>query len=156
MPSVMMVRWPDDRDAGLGLAADGVGVLYLVTDADDPPRPTSCLEDWIRLPGDERDIRARIETLELRSARHRQPPRVEQGLLYYRGTALPLAPDEAALAQVLAARFDQLVADAELAQLSSEGALATRVQIARLRTKVRQLDLSIQRIRSRGYRFQRV
>jgi DNA-binding response OmpR family regulator len=153
----MMVRWPDDRDAGLGLADEGVGVLYLVSDSDDPPRPVNCLEDWIRLPGDERDIRARLETLELRSAHHRRPPHVDrEGFFHYRGAVLALAPDEAELAGLLAARFDQLVPDADLVEMSAGRAPALRVRVARLRSKMRQLDLSIQRIRSRGYRLQRI
>jgi DNA-binding response OmpR family regulator len=150
-----MMRWPDDRATGLGLAEEGIGVLYVVSDEDEPPRPATCLEDWIRLPGDERDIRARLETLELRSASHRRPPRVDgEGRLHHRGGVLPLPLDEAELAAVLTSNFDQLVPDEDLLQLQSGTTTSVRVRVTRLRAKVRHLDLAIGRVRKRGYRMQ--
>jgi DNA-binding response OmpR family regulator len=148
------MRWPDDRATGLGLAEEGIGVLYVVSDDDDPPRPSTCLEDWIRLPGDERDIRARLETLELRSASHRRPPLVDgEGRLHYRGGVLLLPLDEAELAAALATNFDQLVPDTDLRQLQGSATTSVRVRVTRLRAKVRQLDLAIRRVRKCGYRM---
>ena len=66
-------------------------MLYLVGADDDPPMPTTCLEDWVRLPGDDRDLHARVAVLELRAAAHDAPPRVDDhGRLHYRGRLLAL------------------------------------------------------------------
>ncbi len=59
MAEVVIVRWPEEGAEGARLAEEGVAVLYLVGANDDPPMPMTCLEDWVRLPGDDRDLHAR-------------------------------------------------------------------------------------------------
>lgn len=56
------------------LRSSGVAVLYLIDGDDEPPTPTTCLEDWVRIPRDERDLRARVAALELRTLVHVAPP----------------------------------------------------------------------------------
>ena len=60
MAEVMLVRWPEDGDEGLRLARSGAAMLYLVAEGAEPPALPTCLEDFVRIPGDERDLRARV------------------------------------------------------------------------------------------------
>jgi DNA-binding response OmpR family regulator len=159
MSEVVLVRFPEEGADGARLAAEGVAVLYLVAGDDAPPTPTTCLEDWVRLPGDERDLSARVAALELRSAAHQAPPVVdEQGRLHYRGRLLALAPAEARLADALVGHFGEVVSDRELTAIAfTEGSadVQLRTQITKLRSRLREIGLSLHRIRRRGYKLQR-
>jgi DNA-binding response OmpR family regulator len=148
------VRWPEDGDDGTRLAGSGVAVLYLIDGNDDPPTPTTCLEDWIRIPGDERDLRARVTALEFRSLAHLGPPHVDvDGRFHYLGKTVPLPADEADLARLLTSRFGELVPDDAFDDAMSERTVRTRM--TDLRARLRDLDLSLRRIRRRGYVLQR-
>ena len=155
MPEVVAICWPEERDDAARFVAAGVAVLYLVRDEDDPPIPTGCLEDWVRIPGDDRDMHARISALELRAALHQSPPFVDNGgRLHHRGRVVALNPSEARLAAALTARFGAVVSDEELLDaVSSETGTATtsvRGEVGRLRSRLRELHLTIRRTR-RGY-----
>ena len=152
MAEVMLVRWPEDGDDGARLADAGVPVLYLLDGDADPPTPTTCLEDWVRLPGDDRDVSARVEALERRAVAHQAPPRVdEHGLLHYRGGSIVLADDHARLADVLAGHFGSLVPDSELVEQLSPHSVSLRHQMSQLRALLRPLSLSVTRVRRQGY-----
>jgi hypothetical protein len=152
MAEVMLVRWPEDGDEGLRLAGSGVAVLYLIDGDDDPPTPTSCLEDWVRLPGDERDLRARVAALELRSLEHSSPPRVDaDGRLHYRGRVTLLPTDNIELARVLTERFGDVVPDGDL---PASARPALRPTMTQLRAELRTIGLSLRRVRRTGYRLQ--
>jgi hypothetical protein len=161
MADVMLVRFPEERADGARLAAAGAAVLYLVSADADPPTLATCLEDWVRVSGDDRDINGRIAALEMRAAAHDAPPRLdERGRLHYRGRLLRLHATQARLARVLVDRFGDVVADRELADAASAGddvvpAPSLRAQMTQLRSHVRDVGLSVQRIRRRGYRLQR-
>ena len=66
MAEVVAIRWPEEHEEAAHLVSAGVAVLYLVRADDDPPIPSGCLEDWVRIPGDDRDLHARLAALELR------------------------------------------------------------------------------------------
>jgi hypothetical protein len=154
MAEVMLVRWPEDGDDGTRLASSGVAVLYLIDGDDAPPIPTTCLEDWIRIPGDERDLRARVTALEFRSLAHLGPPSVDDdGRLHYLGKTVALPADEADLARLLTSRFGELVPDDDFEDTFGERTLRTRM--TDLRARLRELELSVRRIRRRGYILQR-
>jgi hypothetical protein len=154
MGEVMLIRWPEDAEDGARLAQSGLAVLYLIDGDDDPPTPTSCLEDWVRIPGDERDLRARVSALEFRALAHLGPPRVDDdGRLHYLGRTIPLSDDEASLARLLVARFGDLVADDDFATAAHERSLRTRM--TDLRARLRDVELSLRRVRRRGYLLQR-
>lgn len=162
MTEVMLIRWPEDAADGIRLARAGAAVLYLVGPDDDPPTPTTCLEDWMRTPGDDRDLSARVAALEARAASHNLPPRVDdEGRLHFKGQLLTLAPLDACLAHALATRFDQVVPDDDLVavldELTDPGVAPTalRTQVAQLRAQLRPLDLVIRRVPRRGYRLHR-
>jgi Transcriptional regulatory protein, C terminal len=155
MAEVVAICWPEEREDAARFAAAGVAVLYLVRADDDPPIPTGCLEDWVRIPGDYRDLQARVSALELRAALHQSPPYVDSiGRFHYRGRIVPLKSTEARLAVALTARFGAVVSDEELLDavrdVTSTPAISLRVEIGRLRSRVRELHLAIRRLRH-GY-----
>jgi DNA-binding response OmpR family regulator len=160
MSEVVLVRWPEEGEDGARLASEGVAVLYLVAADDAPPRPTTCIEDWVRVPGDDRDLYARVRVLELRAAAHDGPPRVDaQGRVHYRGRVLVVSPDTAKLAEVLIERFGDVVTDSELCAVAfgdpmswSSGRLQRKM--AHLRARLRELDLAVRRVRRCGYQLQ--
>jgi hypothetical protein len=155
MAEVMLVRWPEDGDDGFRLARDGVAVLYLVAGDDAPPTPVGCLEDWIRIPGDDRDLRARVAALELRSLAHRSPPRVDHdGRFHYRGNVLLLPEDEVELARLLTDRFDDVVPDDDLQHGAGVSVQEVRSRMTQLRARLRGYDLNLRRVRRRGYMLQ--
>jgi hypothetical protein len=154
MAEVMLIRWPEDGEDGLRLAGAGVAVLYLIDGDHDPPTPTTCLEDWIRIPGDERDMRARVGALEFRALAHLGPPWVDDhGRLHYLAKTIPLPDDEARVARVLTERFGELVDDEQLGLLANGRSL--RTVTTELRSRLREMGLNIRRVRGRGYRLQR-
>lgn len=145
---VMVVRWPEDGDDGARFARHGVAVLYVIDAHGDPPAVTTCLEDWVRVPGDERDLRSRIAALEARSAVHLALPRVDpDGRLHYRGKLTLLPADKVDIARALVEHFGHVVPDAELPGEADE----LRPKIAQLRAQFRELELSVLRVRRKGY-----
>jgi DNA-binding response OmpR family regulator len=158
MPEVVMVRWPEERAKAARLAEAGVALLYLVTGADDPPPIANCLADWARIPGDERDLDARVAALERRATAHQTPPFVDgSGRLHYRGQLVQLPPLEARIAARLSGQFGEVVADEllwERSESPAAGAASLRTNMTHLRTRLRHAGLSVHRVRGRGYRLQ--
>jgi DNA-binding response OmpR family regulator len=159
---VVLVRWPEEAADGLRLAEDGIAVLYLVDADADPPMPATCLEDWVRLPGDHRDLHARVAVLEARAAAQDAgtPTIDDHGRLHYRGRILALRGSEAKLTQALAASFGDVVTDRELSATlaidpTDADGTTLRAQMARVRSSLRDIGLAVQRVRRRGYRLQR-
>jgi DNA-binding response OmpR family regulator len=153
---VVLIRWPEERDEAATLIDAGVAILYLVASDAPAPEPQSCLEDWVRLPGDERDVGMRVQALERRAAAHRHPPAIDdQGRLRYRGKVLTLTQHELPLVRTLVERFGEVVADAELeAEVDGHTDPAhavVRLHMTQLRSRLRNLDLLLRRIRRRGY-----
>ena len=66
----MLVRWPTEAEQRSRLAERHIPRLLLVDDGIPPPESLDCLEDWIRLPAPESDVRARIDALMTRSRAH--------------------------------------------------------------------------------------
>ncbi|HVV35328.1 MAG TPA: hypothetical protein VHC63_01910 [Acidimicrobiales bacterium] len=153
MAEVVLVRWPEEAAAGAALALEGTPVLYLLGPHDDPPEPTTILEDWVRIPGDDRDLQARVAMLERRVAAHDAIPRLDDAhRLHYRGHVVPLASADARLIGVLIERFGDLVADADL---QTDSGASIRGQMTRLRSQMRDIGLDVDRVLRRGYRLQR-
>ena len=157
---VLLLRWPEERARARELADAGQAVLYVLQDDVEPPTVRSCLEDWIRIPGDERDLRARLAALELRVAAHERPPSIDGlGRLHHDGKLLALSPVEARLAAVLVDRFGEVVPDRDLAQRAVNpqppSPPSLRTQIAGLRSTLRAANLALRRVRGAGYRLER-
>jgi hypothetical protein len=81
----MLVRWPSEAEQRARLAERNIPRLLLVDDGISPPDALDCLEDWIRLPAAEPDLRARIDGLLARGRVHlRTVPEIDDhGVLRY-------------------------------------------------------------------------
>jgi len=152
---VVVLRWPEQAADVRRLDALGVPRLLLVEPGAAPPETASCLQDWIRLPADDGDVRARIAVLSLRPACHPSRPEVDDvGQLSYRGWSIFLSPLDERLCRVLIEHFGCLVDEDTLEHLGWPGGAtvqAVRVQVSRLRRRIAPLGLGITRARNSGY-----
>jgi len=157
---VVLVLWPEHADDLGRLATAGVPRLLLVAPEATPPDAggDDCLQDWIRLPARDQDVRARVVALERRSARHGTPVQLamdEDGQLTYRGQSAWLSPTVRALFQTLATHFGSTVPLEELVQEvwpdEPPSASSIRVHILRLRRRIAPLGLEIRTVQGKGY-----
>ena len=65
-----MLRWPDERARRSRISEAGEPRLLLVPEGEEPPAVVDCLEDWIRVPATENEVRARVDALAVRSHAH--------------------------------------------------------------------------------------
>jgi DNA-binding winged helix-turn-helix (wHTH) protein len=139
------------------LAERQVPRLLLVDEGTVPPEAGDCLEDWIRVPAPDIDVRARMACLAGRAGRHlTSPPTLDgDGVLRFRGTWVPLPPVEARLTVALVDRFGAVVSRDRLTRAGwphgAPGRNALDVHVLRLRRRIDPLGLAIRTVRSRGY-----
>jgi DNA-binding winged helix-turn-helix (wHTH) protein len=154
---VKLVRWPAEADQRARLAESYVPRLLLLEDGIAAPEVLDCLEDWIRLPATDADVRARIRGLLLRGQSHlRIVPELDgHGVLRFGTKWVSLPPVEARLADALVVRFGAVVGRDTLRRSvwpgSSPGRNVLDVHVLRLRRRVAPLGLAIRTVRSRGY-----
>jgi hypothetical protein len=93
------------------MSVTGEARLLLVEDDQPPPDVVDCLEDWIRVPAPEEDVRARVAALEARSVAHGHelPGLDANGVLRFGGRWVSLPPLEARLTAMLLERFGAVV-----------------------------------------------
>ncbi len=131
--------------------------LLLVEGDTVAPTAADCLEDWIRVPADEVDVRSRIDGLTHRHNAHRNdlPNLDRDGVLRFGGAWVPLPPVEARLMGALVGRFGAVVSRDQLARAGwpegAPGRNALDVHVLRLRRRISPLGLAIKTVRSRGY-----
>jgi len=160
-PDVVVVRWPIERSERDRLSALGRPRLLLV--APDVPAPIvdDPLEDWVRVPVPDHDVRARIETLRRRAASspngtsNEEPSLDDDGVLRWHGRWVSLPPVEARLTRALLDRFGAVVGRDALARAGwpegAPGRNALDVHVLRLRRRLGEVGLAIRTVRSRGY-----
>ena len=152
---VRLVRWPAARTQLDELRAAGVPRLVVVDGDVAPPAPNDELEDWVRLPADQSDVRVRVDTLAARARGKAFPQLSKEGILRHAGVSVPLSPVESRLVAVLIARFGAVVGRAELMDAvwphERPPRNALDVHISRLRRRLGNLDLAITTVRGRGY-----
>jgi len=154
---VSLVRWPVESARRDELAARGAMRLLLVENDATPPEPADCLEDWIRVPAPEPDIRARLAALEARRVFHAPstPTLDTDGVLRFHGALVSLPPIEARLMTALVGRFGCVVGRETLARAGwpagSPGRNALDVHVLRRRRRLDSVGLLIRTVRSRGY-----
>jgi len=142
------------RDA---LADEGRPRLLLVENGTEPPVVTDLKEDWIRVPAEEVDVKARIDGLTLRFAeeRHDRPDLDPDGVLRFAGGWVSLPPVEGRLMSSLLDRYGAVVSREQLARAGwpdgAPGRNALDVHVLRLRRRIGELGLAIKTVRSRGY-----
>jgi DNA-binding response OmpR family regulator len=161
MTDVVLVRWPEEREQVERLRASGTPRLLLVGEEVAAPKPFDALEDWIRLPAVDGDVRARANTLAAR-ARARdaveRPSIDEDGILRYRGRWTTLSRVERALARALVDRFTAVVRRDTLGQVAWPSGESSRnaldVHMVRLRRRLLTVGLEVRTVRARGYLLQ--
>jgi len=157
----VVLRWPSDPARRRELADLGVPRLLLVDSDAPPPICTDPLEDWIRLPSDERDIDARMNALRARASSWAPSTRPEldgHGRLLRGSRWVPLSPTEEQLCTLLIGEFGEVVSDTDLmARAWPEGTgtpTGLRLQMTRLRRRIAELQLEVRSVRGKGYVLQ--
>jgi two-component system OmpR family response regulator len=155
---VELVRWPVEEARLAEIRATGLARLVLVPEGVAPPLTADPLEDWVRLPASDDDIRARLRVLEDRvrgSLEADRPELDENGLLRLGGQWVSLPPVEHRLMTVLLDRYRAVVSRDALARAGWPDGIPGRnvldVHIVRLRRRLAPLGLVIRTVRSRGY-----
>ena len=154
---VALIQWPEEEKRRLSLAARSQPRLLLVAGTADPPTSGDLLEDWVRLPATDRDVRARVRSLEMRIRRH-VPPAPDlssHGILRHGSDSVALSPLQARLAAALVANMGTVVARDQLIRAGWPEARPARntvdVHVARLRSRLSTIGLALRTIRSRGF-----
>jgi two-component system OmpR family response regulator len=152
---VVVLSWPEQAEARDRLDRTSVPRLWLVDAEADPPIATSCIEDWIRLPADDADLRARLVSLAHHAAHHPTRPSLDRhGLLTHRGVVVHLSRVEQLLARPLIADFGEAVSEEQLLgspYFDDCKEQTLRVHISRLRRRLTPIGLRITSIRGYGY-----
>jgi len=119
------------------------------------------LEDWIRVPAGDIDLRARVEGLQRRSEARVDPAPAldDDGVLRLGDRWVSLPPVEARLTAALLDRYGAVVSRDALARAGwpagAPGRNALDVHMLRLRRRLSPLALAIRTVRSRGYLLER-
>ena len=153
MTEVVLVRWPEETERLERLRAAGSPRLLLIGEDLAAPEPVDALEDWIRLPAGENDLRVRVSTLMARAGEVVAGPVVDDdGLLRYRGRWVTLSPVERALGAALVERFGAVVGRDTLVRRAWPGGSPTRnaldVHMLRLRRRIAPLGLEVRTVRA--------
>jgi hypothetical protein len=154
---VTLVRWPLEERRRDELMNAAVPRLLLVEPGEEAPVAKDCLEDWVRVPVDDVEVRARARSLAQRADLHRSamPELDEHGMLRFGTSWVSLPPVEARITAALVRRVGAVVARDELARAGwpdgAPGRNALDVHVLRIRRRVAPLGLAIRTVRSRGY-----
>jgi DNA-binding response OmpR family regulator len=161
MTDVVLMRWPEEWEQLERLRASGTPRLLLVGAEVAAPEPFDALEDWIRLPAADRDVRVRANTLGARARTGdavERPSIDEDGILRYRGRWITLSRVERALAGALVDRYTAVVRREALGHAAWPAAEPSRnaldVQMTRLRRRLLTMGLEVHTVRARGYLLQ--
>ena len=171
-----MIRWPDEQARRSRISLSGEPRLLLVPDGEEPPAVVDCLEDWIRVPATENEVRARVDALAVRRLAHLPtlsgnghtvgngnghgtpsagPILDDFGVLRVNGSWVALPPLEARLTEALLERLGAVTSRELLVRAGwpagAPGRNALDVHVLRLRRRLTPVGLVIRTVRSRGY-----
>ena len=154
--AVAVLSWPDQRERVDELRRLGVPRLLVLGPNDDPAMPSDALEDWIRTPCDDRDVRTRIASL--RDHAHRSPRRPvldESGRLLFAGQWVALSIVEERIARPLVEQFGQVVGYDDLLDAGWPGEVkgknVLRPRVCGLRRRVESIGLELRSVREIGH-----
>jgi hypothetical protein len=159
---VVLLRWPAESVRRDELATAHLLRLLLVEGDAPPPVVADDLEDWIRVPASEEDLRNRVDGLRRRVEGRAVtlPDLDDDGVLRSGGLWVSLPPVEARLMAALLDRYGAVVSREALARAGwpsgAPGRNALDVHMLRLRRRLDPLELAIRTVRSRGYLLERV
>ena len=163
-----MLRWPEEESRRTRISQAGEPRLLLGPDGEEPPTVGDCLEDWIRVPAAENEVKARVDALAVRSLAHHStnghdrdpaapagPVLDDFGVLRVNGSWVALPPLEARLAEALLDRLGAVTSRELLIRTGWPGGAPGRnaldVHVLRLRRRLTPVGLVIRTVRSRGY-----
>ena len=160
---VVLLRWPLEQERRERLATESQLRLLLVEGGVAAPECTDQLEDWIRVPADEADVRARVDALarRYRDGRDDLPELDHDGLLRFGGGWVSLPPVEARLMSALIERYGAVVSRDQLSRTGwpkgAPGRNALDVHVLRLRRRIAHVgpvdqDGAVARLPARGRR----
>lgn len=160
IPTVALLRWPEDAASRSRLAAARLPRLLLISADEAPPVSVDELEDWIRFPLDPAELAIRTETL-LERAREVAPRAIGlvldgDGVLHRDDRWVALPPTEARLFAVLLERSGRVVDRAALTDACwPDGAPADERAVdgvvKRLRRRIAPLDVRIHTVAGNGF-----
>lgn len=150
------MRWPAERGRRERLRRQRRPRLLLLEEGAAPPHLADCLEDWIRLPADDVDLKARVENLAVRTQCHLGTgPELDDGVLRVGDDWVSLTPLESRLAEVLVQRMGTVASRETLARAGWPSGTQARntldVHVVRLRRRLSTVGLALRTVRSRGY-----
>jgi len=168
---VTMLRWPEEKARRSRISETGEPRLLLVPEGEEPPAMGDCLEDWVRIPATESEVRARVDALAVRSQAHHTngnedgnghghegapvPVLDDFGVLRLNGSWVALPPLEARLTGALLERLGAVTSRDLLIRAGwpsgAPGRNALDVHVLRLRRRLQPVGLAIKTVRSRGY-----
>jgi DNA-binding winged helix-turn-helix (wHTH) protein len=149
------VHWPAEAERLERLRAAREPRLVIVEHGT-PPVTTDELEDWLRAPADEADVRIRLATLRDRASRQSDAVSIDDGVLRVGNRLVVLPPIQARLAGAMLERMDAVVGRDALARRAwPEGPPAVRnlldVHMAKLRRLLAGTGIDIRTVHRRGY-----
>lgn len=164
-PEITLVRWPEQEVTRAALQAEGRPRMLLLSPTTPAPEPGDDLEDWVRIPVAEADLRARVRWLAHRIAAgpgivgvgdvDSAPVLDDDGLIRVGGQWVALPPVEHRLARALLTKLGAVVTRDALGRAGwpegAPGRNALDVHVLRLRRRLAPLQLTIHTVRSRGY-----
>jgi DNA-binding winged helix-turn-helix (wHTH) protein len=156
---VVVVRWPTEADRLEELRAARRPRLVIVEHGT-PPITSDELEDWLRAPADETDLRIRLETLRDRAVAHPTGVVLADGVLHVGNRLVVFPPIQARLAEILLDRIGTVVSrEALTRRVWPEGAPDGRnvldVHMAKLRRLLAGTGLDVRTVHRRGYLMHR-
>ena len=163
-----MLRWPEEESRRTRISEAGEPRLLLVPNGEEPPPVGDCLEDWVRVPAAENEVKARVDALTLRSKAHHPtngddgdlaapagPALDDFGVLRVNGSWVALPPLEARLAEALLERLGAVTSRELLIRAGwpagAPGRNALDVHVLLLRRRLTPVGLAIRTVRSRGF-----
>jgi two-component system OmpR family response regulator len=151
--AVALLRWPDEAERRAELQRLGIPRLLMVAADTSPPTDVSTDEDWVRLPADDADIRARVALLA--DTAIARPSIDEFGVLSVGTSWVALSHIDEAIMRSLLDSFRTTVGrDDVRAAAWPDGSRSGRVldtHMHRLRNRIAPLGLTIHTVRRRGF-----
>ena len=152
---VALVHWPAEAER-LERLRERREPRLVVVEQGPPPTTEDWLEDWLRTPVDEDEIRIRLQTLRARARNHTEELVLEDGVLRAGRQVVVLPPIQARLAAALLERRNAVVSRDTLLRRGwpddkPKDRNVLDVHLARLRRLLADTGLQIHTVHRRGY-----
>ncbi len=152
---VALVHWPAEADR-LERLRERREPRLVVVEEGPPPTTEDWLEDWLRTPVDEEEIRIRLETLRARARQQPGELTLDEGVLRSGAHVVVLPPIQARLASALLERQNAVVSRDTLLRRGwpdekPKDRNVLDVHVARLRRLIAPTGLQIHTVHRRGY-----